>query len=118
MAETGRTVVKWGNSTGTNGSDIISVNPRTGEVELWDSKYRSGSTTGKISPTFDNPKTRENAIREAREEINNAKNLSQETRNKAIENLNKGNFTTYTVGSGKVKSSVIQKFCSYQKCSN
>lgn len=110
--------MKWGNSTGTNGNDIISVNPRTGEVELWDNKYRSGSTSGKISPTFDKPNTRENAIEEAIKEIGKAKNISPEIRDRAIYNLGKGNFTTYTVGSGKVKNSVIQKFCSYQKCSN
>ncbi|WP_158497416.1 VENN motif pre-toxin domain-containing protein [Mannheimia granulomatis] len=116
VASTGRTVVKWGNSTGTNGSDIISVNPRTGEVELWDNKYRSGSTSGKISPTFDNEGTRANAIREARREIESSALLSPEIQQKALENLRKRNFTTYTVGSGKVKNSVIQKYCDNQKC--
>ena len=116
IAETGRTVIKWGNSTGTHGSDIISVNPRTGEVELWDSKYRSGSTTGKISPTFDKPNTRASAIEEAKREIESSTLLSSEIRQKALDNLDKQNFTTYTVGSGKVKSSVIQKYCDNQKC--
>ena len=105
-----------GNSTGTHGSDIISVNPRTGEVELWDSKYRSGSTTGKISPTFDKPNTRVSAIEEAKREIESSTLLSSEIKQKALYNLDKQNFTTYTVGSGKVKSSVIQKYCDNQKC--
>ncbi|MDG2944685.1 hypothetical protein [Exercitatus varius] len=82
VASTGRTVVKWGDSTGTHGSDIISVNPRTGEVELWDNKYRSSSTTGKISPTFDKLNTRNNAIREAIETIEKAKNISPEVQKK------------------------------------
>ncbi|MDH2999154.1 hypothetical protein A1D23_13470 [Chelonobacter oris] len=116
IAETGRTVIKWGNSTGTHGSDIISINPRTGEVELWDSKYRSGSVSGKESPTFDKPNTRASAIEEAKREIESSTLLSSEIRQKALDNLDKLNFTTYTVGSGKVKSSVIQKYCGNQKC--
>ncbi|MFZ7172618.1 hypothetical protein ACLSYQ_07585 [Avibacterium avium] len=118
IASTGRIVIKWGNSTGTHGNDIISINPRTGEVELWDNKYRSSAVKGKISPTFENVKTRVNAIEEARREINNAKNLSPEIKEKAIQNLNNENFITYTIGSGKVKTSVIQKYCNNQKCSN
>lgn len=86
------------------------------EVELWDSKYRSGSTSGKISPTFDNERTRANAIREAMEEITENKSLPPDIRQKALQNLRNENFTTYTVGSGKVKNSVIQKYCNNQKC--
>lgn len=108
--------MKWGNSTGTNGSDIISVNPRTGEVELWDSKYRSSPTKGKISPTFDKPNTRGRAIEEARREIESSTLLSPEIKQRALANLRKRNFTTYTVGHGKVQNSVIQKYCNNQKC--
>ncbi|WGE72181.1 VENN motif pre-toxin domain-containing protein [Actinobacillus equuli subsp. haemolyticus] len=111
-----RQVIKWGNSTGTNGSDVISVNTKTGEVELWDNKYRSGSVTGKISPTFDKEKTRASAIEEAIREIRGSKFIAPEIQQKALDNLAKQNFTTYTVGSGKVKNSVIQKYCSNQKC--
>ncbi|MGR6980988.1 hypothetical protein ACUHGC_06180 [Testudinibacter sp. P27/CKL/0425] len=116
LAATERIVVKWGDSTGKHGSDIISVNLRTGDVELWDSKYRSNSTTGKISPTFDNTRTRVSAIEEAKREIRASTLLSPEIRQKALENLKSRNFTTYTVGSGKVKTSVIQKYCHNQKC--
>ncbi|MFZ7263192.1 hypothetical protein [Avibacterium avium] len=108
IASTGRIVIKWGNSTGTHGNDIISINPRTGDVELWDNKYRSSAVNGKISPTFDKINTRKNAIQEAIDELEQNKSLPREVRNNALENLKNGNFTTYTVGSGKVKSSVIQ----------
>lgn len=40
VAESGEVVLKWGDKAGTQGSDIISVNPKTGEVNLWDNKFR------------------------------------------------------------------------------
>lgn len=95
---------------------MISVNPKTGDVELWDSKYRSSSTKGKESPTFANKGTRDNALREAKEEIEASTFLSPEIKQKALDNLRKRNFTTYTVGTGKVKTSIIQKYCDNQKC--
>ncbi|WP_235914905.1 hemagglutinin repeat-containing protein [Pelistega ratti] len=118
-------VIKWGDSVGKHGSDIISVNTKTGEVELWDSKYRSHPTVGEISPTFDIDAKKvdgevsnafNNAIEEARREIQQSTLLSTEIRNKALNNLESKTFNTYTVGSGKVKNSVIQKYCSGEKC--
>ncbi|WP_294035435.1 hypothetical protein, partial [uncultured Moraxella sp.] len=40
---------------GRNGSDIISIDPRTNTVVLWDNKYRSGTNEKlELSSTFDN----------------------------------------------------------------
>ncbi|NEN76474.1 hypothetical protein F9B74_09150 [Pelistega sp. NLN82] len=71
-------VIKWGDSVGKHGSDIISVNTKTGEVELWDSKYRSHPTVGEISPTFENKSSRDKAIQEARIQIEESTLLSME----------------------------------------
>ncbi|OOF48001.1 hypothetical protein BKK54_11270 [Rodentibacter genomosp. 1] len=109
-------VIKWGDSSGKHGSDIISVNTKTGEVELWDSKYRSNSIKGENSPTFERESSRLKAIKEAREQIEGANNLSPQIKKQALKNLDEGNFSTYTVGSGKVKNSVIQKYCNKTKC--
>ncbi len=109
-------LIKWGDSTGTHGSDVISVNPKTGEVELWDSKVRTRTTKGTESPTFANENTREKAIEEAKLEIRSNTSLSEKTKDIALENLRKKNFTTYTVGQGKVKNSTIQKYCNNERC--
>ena len=77
-----------------------------------------GIVIGTESPTFSRDKTRAGAIKEAIDEIGETNTLSPEIKDKAINNLRNGNFTTYTVGSGKVKTSVIQKYCGNQKCSD
>ncbi|MCK3656286.1 hypothetical protein A4G19_11230 [Pasteurellaceae bacterium Macca] len=58
--------------------------------------------------------TRNNAIQEVIYELTQHKSFSPEVKSNAIMNLRNGNFITYTVGSGKVKNSVIQKYCNYK----
>lgn len=47
-------VIDYGHSVGVNYADVISVDPQTGRVTLWDSKFRSGSRAGRHSETFTN----------------------------------------------------------------
>ena len=62
-------MVRWGDPTGSHGSDVVSVNIKTGEVTLWDSKFRSGSVPIQPSKTFQTPKSMSNAIVEAEKTI-------------------------------------------------
>ena len=109
LASDGRhAVLKWGDSVGRHGNDIITVDLRTGDVGLWDSKFRSAVRSGEVSPTFAEPQNLNNAIKEARDFVNRA-NLPPDIKAAAIQNLNAKNVTTYTVGSGRVTSSQIRR---------
>lgn len=94
---------------------MISVNPITAEVTLWDTKYRSNPTNVGQSPTFANQGTLGNAVREAREAIE-ASNLPPAVKAQALENLKDGSYTTNTVGAGAVKNSVQVRYCSGKPC--
>ena len=100
-------VLKWGDAIGRNGSDIISVNKQTGQVTLWDSKYRSSPTYIKVSPTFTKTSTLGNAKQEAIEAVENSK-LPVDIKNKALANLDDNNFRTVTTGAGAGRNSVIK----------
>ncbi len=102
-------VMHWGEPIGSHGADILSVNRKTGEVSLWDSKFRSKSTRIQESPTFTNPRARAYAIRQAESIIENDKSLPPAIRNKALANLKQDVIRTRTVGFGKAKNSVIGK---------
>ncbi|QBC42487.1 hemagglutinin repeat-containing protein [Iodobacter fluviatilis] len=115
VASTGQAVVKWGDSIGRNGSDIISVNPKTGAVTLWDSKYRTTDTNIPQSPTFSIIERRKSAVAEAKASIKDS-NLSLDAKNKALMNLERNNFSTKTVGDGGVKNSVVVKYCNGKPC--
>ncbi|MFC1397950.1 hypothetical protein [Acinetobacter lactucae] len=41
VAQPNQVVLKYGDAIGRNGSDIISLDVKTGNVYLWDFKYRS-----------------------------------------------------------------------------
>lgn len=115
IAGQGQVVVKWGDGAGTRGSDIISVNPSTGEVALWDSKYRSASSPLPESPTFANPGTRAAAVAEA-ERVIRSSSLSPQVRDAALRNLKDGNYTMNTAGSGNVRNSVQTRYCNNKGC--
>ena len=115
LADNGQAVVKWGGAVGAPGNDVISVNPLTAEVTLWDTKYRSNPANIGQSPTFANQGTLGNAVREAREAID-ASNLPPAIKDQALQNLDRLNFTTNTVGAGQVKNSVQVRFCSGKPC--
>uniref|UniRef100_UPI003BEF28AF two-partner secretion domain-containing protein n=1 Tax=Burkholderia arboris TaxID=488730 RepID=UPI003BEF28AF len=109
-------VIRWGDAIGTNGNDIISVNRSTGQVTLWDNKYRTA--TGKLDPstTFEvDSNAMNNAIRQAIRTVNTS-DLPQAVKDAAVNNLNAGNFATNTVGSGGLKNSVHIRFCGGKPC--
>ncbi|WP_461809599.1 DUF637 domain-containing protein [Ralstonia solanacearum] len=111
-----QTVVRYGDAVGTHGADIVSVNPKSGEVTLWDNKYRSGETKIDSSPTFTPRSSALNgALRDARDAIDES-NLPPAVKDAAIRNLNAGNFRTNTVGSGGVKNSTVVRFCGREPC--
>jgi filamentous hemagglutinin len=56
-----------------------------------------------------------NAINKAVKEIESS-NLPQSTINNALQNLQDGNFTANTVGSGSVKNSMPVRFCGGKPC--
>jgi filamentous hemagglutinin len=116
VADSGAVVVKWGGRIGSNGNDIISVNPATGEVVLWDSKYRSASTTIGESPTYRKHVTRENAVEEAIRTIRANMSLPPAARAAALQNLRAGNYTTRTVAAGEVRNSVARRYCGGMPC--
>ncbi len=115
VAGLGETVLKWGDAVGMHGNDIISVNPATGAVTLWDSKYRSNPANIGESPTFAKRVTRDAAVDEARFAILRS-NLPPAVRDVAQKNLLEGNFTTNTVGAGSVKNSVQVRYCGGNPC--
>uniref|UniRef100_UPI001F495E42 VENN motif pre-toxin domain-containing protein n=1 Tax=Xanthomonas euvesicatoria TaxID=456327 RepID=UPI001F495E42 len=103
-------VVKYGNKAGVKGADVVSVNTLTGEVSLWDSKFRGNSANVSASTTFkENSRALNNSVREAIADIR-ASSLSPDIKGKAIQNLTLGNFTANTVGSGNSKNSTTIRF--------
>jgi hypothetical protein len=116
VALSNQLVVKYGDVIGRTGADIISVNPRTGDVVLWDSKYRSADVSLGHSPTFVNQAARIAAIAEARQRIAANASLSPSVKSQAITNLDLGNFMTNTVGAGQVRNSVQVRFCNGNPC--
>lgn len=108
-------VLKYGDVIGAHGSDIISVNQATGEVYLWDNKFRSSPTMIDQSPTFTKGTTRVSALEEARNAVT-ASDLPFEIKQKALLNLQQGTFVTNTVGSGSAKNSVQIRYCGGNVC--
>ena len=115
VAGLGETVVRWGDSAGTNGSDVASVSPNSAAVTLWDNKYRSASTSMGQSTTFESDSARANAVEQAKAAIGTS-SLPDSIKQQAIDNLDKGNFVTNTVGSGGVKNSTQVRYCGNKPC--
>ena len=100
-------IVLWGNRVTQNGSDVVTVNRLTGEVTLWDNKFRSANRSIGSSATFQ-PGSRSflNARAQAERAILNS-NLSAHLRAQALRNLLEGNVRTITSGSGHALNSVF-----------
>jgi len=111
-----QTVVSYGDAVGTHGADVVSVDSETGNVTLWDSKFRSGIQNVPSSTTF-TPQSNalNNALSDAQVAIVNS-NLPAAAKQQALQNLQEGNFTANTVGSGAAKNSTTVKFCSGSPC--
>ncbi|WP_197386221.1 hypothetical protein [Ralstonia pseudosolanacearum] len=109
-------VVRYGDAVGTHGADIVSVNVSTGEVTLWDNKYRSGTTMLNPSPTFDpDSSALRGALRDAVTAIRGS-NLPDAVKLTAVQNALRGNVTTNTVGAGAARNSTIRKLCGGLPC--
>ena len=110
-------MVRYGVTIGSNGADVISVNRATGEVILWDNKFRSEARNLKRpSPTFaPNRISLRKAVEQAKLAINDAK-LAEDISTKAVKNLSAGNYTSNTVGSGALKNSFSIRYCKNILC--
>jgi hypothetical protein len=101
-------VVHWGKPVPANGPDVISVNTKTGEVTLWDSKYRGSPRKIQPSSTFQGDRTRENAIRQAVEAIKTDTSLPPSIKRAALANLEDRRVRTRTVGAGNARNSTLR----------
>ena len=111
-----QTVVRYGDAVGTHGADLVSVNSATGEVTLWDNKFRSSGQSVPSSPTFMPQSSALNgALTGAQAAIENS-NLSQAIKQQALQNLQNGNFGANTVGSGAARNSTPVRFCNGSPC--
>ncbi len=109
-------VVQYGDAIGTHGADVVSVDSATGEVTLWDNKYRSSATSVPSSPTFTlGSSALDGAVSDAQTAIRNS-TLPDSVKQQAIQNLRDGNFKANTVGSGAAKNSTAVRFCGNTPC--
>lgn len=107
-------VISYGGKTGTHGNDVVAVNKVTGDVFLYDSKWRSSKSPDKYvtvghSTTYTKYNTRINARDEAFEKIRTSTHISEDVRQKALDNLRRGNYTTVTVARGQTRYSTIAR---------
>ncbi|HEY9096781.1 MAG TPA: hypothetical protein VIN35_13630, partial [Hydrogenophaga sp.] len=116
-ANRGELVVSWGGKVGTQGADVISVNPKTGEVILYDAKTYSSATNVQPSTTFAQDKPALANARVQAERAVRAANMPPALKQQAIQNILNGNFTTRTTNQGMGGSSPIAvKFCGHSVC--
>ncbi|HWV14976.1 MAG TPA: hemagglutinin repeat-containing protein [Cellvibrio sp.] len=109
-------VVSYGDKVGTHGADIISVDSVTGEVTLWDNKFRNNPGNIQQSPTFKEGSNRLNeAIEEARIAIIMS-DLPENIKQESLKNIRSGNYITNTVGDGSSKNSHHLAYCGYKPC--
>jgi hypothetical protein len=110
-------VVRWGDPIGSHGADIGSVNTRTGDVSLWDSKYRTANVRVQESRTFAKIRSetgdlvdsdaRKFAIKQIIDTLEADNSLPPAIRQKALDNLRHGRIKTRTVGAGNARNSVM-----------
>lgn len=104
------TVVQFGDTVGSHGADIVSVD-NAGNVTLWDAKYRSSVSNVGESPTFTPGSTAlSGAVQDARSAILSAANISGEVQQAALTNLISGNYTAITAAQGQARASTISTF--------
>jgi hypothetical protein len=112
----GEVVLKVNRTVTDNGADLVSYNPKTGQVTLWDNKATIGVKTAsgaraplKVNPsaTLNKETTLENVLNDAQDAIRNS-NLSAVDKAKAQFSLQTDAFRKVTRGSGNAKNSTIQ----------
>ena len=103
-------VIDYGHAVGVNYADVISVDPHTGRVTLWDSKFRSAGRASMHSETFTDPtrltSARDHALRLLQ---GSSHGLSPEIRQNAIESLRNWDFdaTTSHTNGGKFRDETL-----------
>ena len=101
-------VVRWGDTIGSHGSDVISVNIKTGDVTLWDAKFRSNAVRVQPSQTFTKTPRLNNALGEAIETLEANASLPANIKQQALDNLELQIVRTRTVGMGNAKNSTLR----------
>jgi hypothetical protein len=112
----GHVILKANQTVTQNGADLITYNPKTGQVTLWDSKTTIGrlNTSGQRVPktvapstTLTNRSTLNKALQEAQDAIGQSR-LSPLDRAQALQSIENDTFRKVTAGAGNSKNSVIQ----------
>jgi len=106
------TIIEFGRKAGERGPDVISVDPN-GKIYLIDSKWRSSNTSiGPGRRAHQTEKSLQGALKHVEEGIPKAVTsgrLSSEAAARAQENLDKGDVTIVTVGTGSARNGVIER---------
>ncbi|WP_157217421.1 hypothetical protein [Flavisphingomonas formosensis] len=101
IAESGELVFQYGHKINEHGTDLASINPATGKVTLWDSKYHTVESTGH-SDTFDVKGRRDAAVKDVLDRLNeNPGVLPPDLRQKVIDAMSTETFdmvTSHTTG--------------------
>jgi hypothetical protein len=102
-------VVRWGGKAVIHGEDVISVNRRTGEVTLWDSKFRSAEVLISDSPTSNPARPRFQAmINDVMQAIEADRHLPRHVKDAALARVENSNFRFCTAGAGSVLNSICK----------
>lgn len=106
------TIIDFGRKAGERGADVILVD-RDGQIYLIDSKWRDSDTSiGPSRRAHQTKRSLDDALRHAEESIPKALasgRLSPEAAAKAQENVDKGNVTIVTVGTGSARNGVTER---------
>jgi hypothetical protein len=112
----GEVILKANRTVTQNGADLVTYNPQTGQLTLWDSKTTIGrlNASGGRSPQTVRPSTTltkrstlDNALREAREAIQSS-NLSSADQARALQAIRDQTYRKVTAGAGNARNSNIQ----------
>jgi filamentous hemagglutinin len=92
-------VVRWGDGVGTHGADIVRIDQKTGQVTLWDTKWRTNPTLIGPSNTFTGTRL-QNALQQAKDAIELSPTIPAPLRQRAIESIDQVTYRTKTPGMG------------------
>ena len=106
------TVIDFGRKAGQRGPDVISVD-RNGEITFWESKWRGSDTSvGPSRRAHQTEKSLQDALKHTECSIKagmKSGRLSPEAAARAQVNVDKGNVTIATVGTGSARNGVIEQ---------
>jgi len=103
IAESGEVVIMYGHKINEHGADLVSIDPVTGRLTLWDSKYHSTPGTGH-SDTFEVQGRREDAVKRIQTFLTDRRDsLPAALHDRALKALASGDLdmvTAHTTGGG------------------